>query len=98
MKGVTINEAEHISDNGSIGKVAVFIYSGDGDPEPILEYAIQQYVGDSKNYTVLCDAHLNCPWMRTVISNINGMSQIDYDTSLTLRGFLRDNAINRIIN
>lgn len=98
IEGLTINESIHVSDNGSTGKIAVFIYSGDRDPSPILDYAVREYVGDEKNYIELIDAHLNCPWMRSVISNVNEMSQTVYDGSFTLKSFKRNNAIDTILD
>ena len=41
-----INESTYPLENGKLGKVAVFIYHGSGDPQPNLRYAVRKYVGD----------------------------------------------------
>lgn len=60
LEGVRINEAEYYLENGKKGKLAVFIYGGNDDPKPILNYAIKIYVEDN-NYYELIDSQLNCP-------------------------------------
>jgi hypothetical protein len=97
MKGVRINESVWTSDNGNTGKVAIFTYAGDLDPSAVLEQAVRNYVGDSKKYVELMDAHMNCPWMRGIVSGINDMSQVEW-SGQTLKQFLRENTINEILN
>mgnify|MGYP001501794511 CR=1 FL=1 len=97
IKGLTINESTFPLENGGFGKVAVFIYSGDRDPKPILEEAARLYVDDSDiPYSLLIDAHLNCPWMLTLISNINDMKQRDYNGE-TLGQIIRDDKLNELL-
>ncbi len=66
MKDVRINEATFPLANGGAGKLAVFIYGGNGDPRAHLYCALKEYVGDSKvPYKTFIDAQLNCPWVLT---------------------------------
>jgi hypothetical protein len=80
IPGLTINEAEYELPNNIKGKIAVFIYIGKSDPEKILDNAVSIYVGNN-GYHELIDAHLDNPWMRVVISDINSMKQEKYDSS-----------------
>ena len=77
IKGLRINEAEYDLKNGEKGKVAVFLYGGDEDPRPILDYAVRMYV-DGNPHHELIDAQLNCPWCRVVLSNIKDMKQENF--------------------
>jgi hypothetical protein len=77
IAGLTINEAEYELLNGK-GKIAVFLYSGESDPSKILDFAIKKYVGNN-GYYELIDAHLDNPWMRVIVSDINNMNQEDFD-------------------
>ncbi len=79
ISGLTINEAKYdLPGNKGKGKIAVFIYSGGADPKKVLDHAVSIYVKDS-GYYELIDAHLDNPWMRVVISDINNMSQKNFD-------------------
>ena len=78
IKDLTINEAEYISLNGNKEKIAVFIYSGEADPTKVLDYAVRIYVANN-GYHELIDADLDNPWMRVILSDINGMSQEQFD-------------------
>jgi len=75
---VRINEAEYDLKNGEKGKLAVFLYAGDEDPRPILNNAVRNYVQDNDYYEFI-DANLNCPWVRVVMSDINGMKQYTWN-------------------
>lgn len=79
IKGLTINEAEYKLPNGNKGKIAVLIYSGESDPSKVLDHAVHIYV-ENNGYHELIDAHLDNPWMRVIVSDINGMKQEDFDT------------------
>lgn len=97
MKDVRINESTFPLANGGVGKLAVFIYGGTGDPRAHLNRALQEYVGDSKvPYKTFIDAQLNCPWVLTLISNIDDMRQSDYNGE-TLTQLLRNDALNDIL-
>lgn len=78
IPGLTINETEYTIKGGK-GKLAVFLYNGDGDPKQILDYAVSQYVG-TKSYHELIDSGLDNPWMRVIVSDINTMYQYPFDT------------------
>jgi len=78
IDGLTINEAIYNLENGAKGKIAVFIYTGKSDPTKILDYAINNYVKGNA-YHELIDANLDNPWMRVIVSEINGMHQEQYD-------------------
>ena len=66
MKDVRINEATFPLANGGVGKLAVFIYGGNGDPRAHLYCAssINVLYGTllSPTYSF---AQLNCPWVLT---------------------------------
>lgn len=78
MKGMMINEAEFNLENGGKGKIAVFIYTGGGDPEKFLDQAVNGYV-EHNGHHQLIDANLDNPWIRVVVSDINRMHQEQYD-------------------
>ncbi len=80
IEGLTINEAEYKLEKGGNGKIAVLIYNGSGDPKQILDYAVHEYVG-TNGYHELIDAHLDNPWMRVIVSDINSMKQEVFDKS-----------------
>jgi hypothetical protein len=78
ISGLTINEAEYELPEGKKGKIAVFIYSGGADPKKVLDYAVNIYV-ENAGFHELIDAHLDNPWMRVILSDINNMNQEDFD-------------------
>lgn len=77
INGLSINEAKYDLGKGKKGKIAVLIYSGSGDPKPILDYAVNIYANDL--YTELIDANLDNPWMRVILSDVNEMNQEIFD-------------------
>jgi len=80
IDGLTINEAFYDLEKGGKGKIAVFIYSGKSDPSKILDYAVNTYIKDN-SYHELIDANLDNPWMRVIVSEINGMHQEPFDST-----------------
>lgn len=78
ITGLTINEATYDLPDGKKGKIAVFMYSGGADPKIVLDKAVKEYVGEN-GYHELIDSHLDNPWMRVIVSDINGMKQRDFD-------------------
>lgn len=78
IPGLTINEAEYNLKQGGNGTIAVFIYTGNGDPKQILDYAVHEYV-EKNGYHELIDANLDNPWMRVVVSDINNMKQEQFN-------------------
>jgi hypothetical protein len=78
IKGLTINEAYYDLANGGKGKIAVLMYAGGADPKKVLDKAVREYV-QSNSYHELIDSHLDNPWMRVIISDINNMEQRDFD-------------------
>ncbi len=97
MKDVVINESTFPLSNGEFGKIAIFMYTGDSDPRPILENAIAYYVGDSEvPYHTFIDSQLNIPWMITLISNIGDMDYSMYNGE-TMTQLFRNDRLNRIL-
>jgi hypothetical protein len=47
----------------------------------MLDNAIHEYVGNN-HYHELMDAHMDNPWMRVVLSDINNMHQELFDASI----------------
>ncbi len=80
IPGLTINESEYDLADSRKGKIAVLMFSGDGDPRKVLDYAVKEYV-DNEGFYELIDAHLDNPWMRVVMSDINNMKQEAFDVN-----------------
>lgn len=78
ISGLRISEAEYELPDKSKGKIAVLMYHGNGDPKKILDHAVSIYV-KNEGYHELIDAHLDNPWMRVLLSDINSMKQVDFD-------------------
>lgn len=78
IAGLKINEAKYDLPNNKKGKLAVLMYSGGADPKKVLDYAVSVYV-EKNGYHELIDAHLDNPWMRVLLSDINDMKQDDFD-------------------
>lgn len=80
LKNVKISEAEYELPNSKRkkGKIAVLIYNGDGDPKTNLDIAVNIYVAND-GYHELIDAHLDNPWMRVLLSDINSLEQKNFD-------------------
>lgn len=76
--GLKISEAEYILPNNNKGKIAVFMYHGNGDPKKYLDHAVTIYV-EKNGYHELIDAHLDNPWIRVLLSDINSMKQEVFD-------------------
>lgn len=76
MSEVKINQVDY-GFGSSKGRIAVFFYTGDGDPESNLDKAVSAYVGQN-GYHELVDSGLNNPWMRVVISDINLIQQKEF--------------------
>lgn len=99
-----IQESEFPLKDGSFGKIAMFIYSGSGDPKYHLDSAISKYTEDvngiSCKYFELIDAYLDNPWIRVVISGINQMNQFEFDPNKHRMITISDerNNTNRTIN
>ncbi len=81
IPGLTINESEYDLEGGGKGKIAVFIYAGKSDPKKVLDLAAHQYV-EGNGHHELIDANLDNPWMRVILSDINGMHQDPYDSEI----------------
>lgn len=85
IEDLSINESDYALENDKgKGRVAVFLYSGSGDPIKILNYAVKSYVDDNQYYEFI-DSSLSNPWMRVVISNINDMKQESFDNFIKRR-------------
>lgn len=79
IAGLKISEATYnLPDNKGEGKIAILMYQGGADPKKILDYAVHLYV-ENHGYHELIDAHLDNPWMRVLLSDINDLNQEDFD-------------------
>ena len=103
MNGLTINESEYLLENGKMGKIAVFIYAGSGEPSRILDWAVHEYTkeinGVENIFTELIGANLDNPWMRVVISDVNDMYQENFDISrhhITNPSMVRQNKLTNL--
>ena len=103
MKDLTINESEYLLENGKMGKVAVFLYSGSGEPSRVLDWVVREYIkpidGVENNFTELIGANLDNPWMRVVISGVNDMYQENFDTNrhhITNPSMVRQNKLTNL--
>jgi hypothetical protein len=62
IPGLTINHSTFPLKDGSKGVLAVFIYAGDKDPRPILDWAVSEFTKDCDiPYITLIDAQMDCP-------------------------------------
>jgi hypothetical protein len=78
IPGLKINETEYDLPENKKGTLAVLMYSGGADPKKVLDYAVSVYV-QKEFYHELIDAHLDNPWMRVILSDINGITQEDFN-------------------
>jgi hypothetical protein len=79
IPGLKISETEYdLPDNKGKGKLAILMYNGGADPKKVLDYAVNLYVQDN-GYYELIDAHLDNPWMRVLLSDINNLDQNNFD-------------------
>jgi hypothetical protein len=79
IEGLTINESDYRTELGT-GRIAVIMYLGNLDPKAVLDYAVELYTRGER-YHQLIDAHLDNPWMRVIVSDINAMRQEPFDAS-----------------
>ena len=80
MRQVKIQENIIQLEDGNKGKVAVFLYGGEGNPMVALDDAVKEYVGVEPSSQFI-DINMDNPWVRVVITHINEMLQDDYDPS-----------------
>ena len=78
ISGLSISKSEYDLEKGGKGIIAVFIYTGSADPKKVLDFAVQKYV-QTDGYHELIDANLDNPWMRVILSNINGIKKDPFD-------------------
>ena len=78
MDKIRINYSKFQLENGGHGVIAVLMYSGSGDPKIALDNAVHELTKDI-GYFELIDAHLDNPWMRVIMTDINGMKQEDLE-------------------
>jgi len=78
LDNIRINISEYDLENGGKGKIAVLMYTGSADPRVVLDEAVRIYVG-SNHYHQFIDVHMDNPWTRVIMSNVNGMRQKDFD-------------------
>lgn len=80
MGKVRINYSTFTLKDGGKGAIAVLIYSGPGNPKTALDWAVST-ITDEIRFFELIDAHLDNPWMRVIITNINDMEQEDFNAT-----------------
>lgn len=71
---VRINHSTFTLKNGGKGAIVVLMYSGNGDPKIALDRAVLE-ITEGISYFELIDAHLDNPWTRVIMTNINEMQQ-----------------------
>jgi hypothetical protein len=71
---VRINHSTFSLKKGGEGAIVVLMYSGKGDPKIALDNAVLE-ITEGIDYFELIDAHLDNPWTRVVMTNINDMTQ-----------------------
>lgn len=76
MENIRINYSTFSLKNERKGAIAVLIYSGIGDPKEALDIAVSKITEDT-SFFELIDAHLDNPWTRVLLTNINEMTQED---------------------
>lgn len=79
MEKVRINYSKFDLKDGGKGIIAVLMYLGSGDPKIALDNAVSSIIVDGIGFFELIDAHLNNPWTRVIITDINDMVQEDLD-------------------
>lgn len=77
-RGLTINESEYPLQGGGYGRLAIFIYTGEREPSVVLDAAISEYV-QQNGYHEWVDANMDNPWVRAIMSDVNGMNQEPFD-------------------
>ena len=75
ISGLTLSEAEYDLQDKKKGNIAVFLYTGEKDPKKVLDDAVNAYLTENNSCHQLIDAHLDNPWMRVILSDINNMKQ-----------------------
>jgi hypothetical protein len=75
-----INFREVITTDGKV-KIAIFAYTGSGDPVLYLNDAVSQYVGH-EGYNEFIDANMDNPWVRVIIKGLNDMDQTEFDPQI----------------
>ncbi len=90
-----INYSKTILKDGTEGIIVILMYSGLGDPKPALNDAVESLTKDNIAYFELIDAHLDNPWVRVLITDINNMTQIDLDPNITLNDLIKNNNDNQ---
>jgi hypothetical protein len=78
MGNIKIQESNIDLTFGRTGKIAIFLYSGDGDPVSELNSAVSTYVGYN-SYHQFIDINMDNPWIRVIMSDLNEMEQVDFD-------------------
>ena len=78
LDNVKINISEYDLENGGKGKITVLMYMGSADPKVVLDEAVRIYVGNKIHHQFI-DIHIDNPWTRVVMSDINGMKQKNFD-------------------
>jgi hypothetical protein len=74
MKDVVYQELETANKKT---KVAILMYTGEGDPVRHLNEAVAKYVRHEL-YNEFIDANMNNPWVRVIIKGINDVDQVEF--------------------
>ena len=78
MKDIKLQESEFELADGGKGKIAMFMYTGKGDPVLALDEAVRLYVG-LKGHMEFIDINMDNPWTRVIVSGVNKMKQMDFN-------------------
>lgn len=78
MRQVKIQQSTIELKGGGKGRVAVFLYGGEGNPMVALDEAVAEYVGNEPASQFI-DINMDNPWVRVVILHMNEMEQDNYD-------------------
>lgn len=81
IPNLSISFSDYTLENGETGRVAVFIYNGNSNPKEVLDRAVREYV-QNNGYHELIDANMDNPWMRVILSDINNIHQVPFDSSI----------------
>jgi hypothetical protein len=75
---IKINYSKYKLETGKEGIIMILMYSGLGDPKIALGEAINKITEDIGHFEFI-DSHLDYPWVKVIMTNVNDMKQEDFD-------------------